>query len=122
MLNFVVLQHRLLISYIPFFSHYISRLSTFIALFAVAYILLEMVIGFFELRKGEVMRRPMLNPYHLGNTGSENKAEQRTTVVHRRLHRRCEGPDRREPGDPPKMEEKVGAHAINVTQCTIFGD
>ena len=63
MLNFVVLQHRLLISYIPFLSHYISRLSTFIALFAVTYIPLAMVIGYFEFRKGEVMRRPMLNPY-----------------------------------------------------------
>jgi hypothetical protein len=63
MLNFVVLQHRLLISYIPFLSHYFSRLSTFIALFAVTYIPLAMVIGYFEFRKGEVMRRPMLNPY-----------------------------------------------------------
>ena len=50
MLNFV-LQHRLLISYILFLSHYISRLNTFITLFAVTYIPLAMAIGYFEFRK-----------------------------------------------------------------------
>jgi len=62
-LNFVVLQHRLLISYIPFLSRYLSRLSTFIAVFVVTYIPLSIFIGYFEFRKGEVKRRPMLNPY-----------------------------------------------------------
>ena len=62
-LNFVVLQHRLLISYIPFLSRYMSRLSTFIIVFVVTYIPLSIFIGYFEFRKGEVKRRPMLNPY-----------------------------------------------------------
>jgi len=62
-LNFVVLQHRLLISYIPFLSRYMSRLSTFIIVFVVTYIPLSIFIGYFEFRKGEVTRRPMLNPY-----------------------------------------------------------
>jgi hypothetical protein len=62
-LNFVVLQHRLLISYIPFLSRYLSRLSTFIVVFVITYIPLSIFIGYFEFRKGEVKRRPMLNPY-----------------------------------------------------------
>jgi hypothetical protein len=62
-LNFVVLQHRLLISYIPFLSQYMSKLSTFLVVFVVTYIPLAIFIGFFEFRKGEVKRRPMLNPY-----------------------------------------------------------
>jgi hypothetical protein len=62
-LNLVVLQHRLLISYIPFLSRYMSRLSTFIIVFGVTYIPLSILIGYFEFRKGEVTRRPMLNPY-----------------------------------------------------------
>ncbi|UCH57116.1 MAG: hypothetical protein JSV18_07220 [Candidatus Bathyarchaeota archaeon] len=62
-LNFVVLQHRLLISYIPFLSQYMSRLSTFIVIFAAVYIPTAILVGFFEFRKGEVIRRPMLNPY-----------------------------------------------------------
>lgn len=63
MLNFVVLQHRFLISYIPFLSQYIKRLSTFIMLFAITYIPLAILVGYYEFRKGEVIRRPMLNPY-----------------------------------------------------------
>ena len=62
-LNFVVLQHRLLISYIPFLSQYLSRLSTFIVVFVITYIPFAIIIGYFEFRKGEVKRRPMLNPY-----------------------------------------------------------
>ena len=62
-LNFVVLQHRLLISYIPFLSQYLSRLSTFIIVFVITYIPFAIIIGYFEFRKGEVKRRPMLNPY-----------------------------------------------------------
>jgi hypothetical protein len=62
-LNFVVLQHRLLISYIPFLSQYMSKLSMFLVVFVVTYIPLAIFIGFFEFRKGEAKRRPMLNPY-----------------------------------------------------------
>jgi hypothetical protein len=58
-----VLQHRLLISYIPFLSRYMSRLRTFIIVFVVTYIPLSILIGYFEFRKGEVTRRPMINPY-----------------------------------------------------------
>ena len=61
--NFVVLQHRLLVSYIAFLSRYMSRLSTFIIVFVVTYIPLSIFIGYFEFRKGEVTRRPMINPY-----------------------------------------------------------
>lgn len=63
MLNFVVLQHRLLISYIPLLSQYMGRLSTFIVVFVTTYVPLAVVIGYFEYRKGEIIRRPMLNPY-----------------------------------------------------------
>ena len=63
MLNFVVLQHRLLISYIPLLSQYMGRLSTFIIVFVTTYVPLAVVIGYFEYRKGEIIRRPMLNPY-----------------------------------------------------------
>ena len=62
-LNFIVLQHRLLISYVPFLSKYLSKLSTFIAFFFITYIPLAIVIGHFEFRKGALTRRPMLNPY-----------------------------------------------------------
>jgi hypothetical protein len=63
LLNFVVLQHRLLISYIPFLSRYMGRLSTFIVVFAVIYFPVAVIIGYLEYRKGEITRRPMLNPY-----------------------------------------------------------
>ncbi len=63
LLNFVVIQHRMLISYIPILAQYLSRLGTFFMVFMFTYIPLAIVIGFFEFRKGEVRRRPMLNPY-----------------------------------------------------------
>jgi hypothetical protein len=62
-LNFIVLQHRLLIDTIPFLSKYISSLSLFVVLFFFTYIPMAVLIGFFEFRKGELKRRPMLNPY-----------------------------------------------------------
>ena len=62
-MNFIVLQHRLLISYIPFLSKYLSKLSTFVVFFFISYIPLAVVMGYFEYRKGAMARRPMLNPY-----------------------------------------------------------
>ncbi len=62
-MNFIVLQHRLLISYVPLLSQYLSRLSTFFFLFICTYMPLAVVIGYFEFRKGEMKRRPMLNPF-----------------------------------------------------------
>ena len=63
MLNFVVLQHRLLIQYIPFLSKYLNSLTSFFLFFVFTYIPLAIGIGYFEFRKGEMKRRPMLNPY-----------------------------------------------------------
>jgi hypothetical protein len=62
-MNFVVLQHRLLISYVPALSQYLSRLSTFFLVFIFTYVPLAVVLGYFEFHKGELRRRPMLNPY-----------------------------------------------------------
>jgi hypothetical protein len=62
-MNFITLQHRLLIEYVPFLSKYISSLSTFIVIFFFTYIPLAVLIGFFEFRKGGMKRRPKLNPY-----------------------------------------------------------
>jgi hypothetical protein len=62
-LNFVVLQHRLLIENIPFLSKYVPSLTTFFLLFMFTYIPLAMLLGYFEFKKGEMTRRPMLNPY-----------------------------------------------------------
>ena len=62
-MNFVVLQHRLLISYIPFLSQYMGKLSTFIVFFISTYIPIAVIIGYFEFQKGGVKRRPQLNPY-----------------------------------------------------------
>ena len=62
-MNFVVLQHRLLIQYVPFLSKYMGKLSTFVVFFFITYIPLAIVLGHFEFRKGELTRRPMLNPY-----------------------------------------------------------
>jgi hypothetical protein len=62
-LNFVVLQHRLLIENIPFLSKYIPSLTSFFLLFVFTYIPLAIGIGYFEYRKGEMKRKPMLNPY-----------------------------------------------------------
>ena len=63
LLNFVVLQHRLLIEYVPFLSSFIPSLSTFFLLFVFTYIPLAIGIGYFEFKKGELTRRPILNPY-----------------------------------------------------------
>ena len=52
LMNFVVLQHRLLIQYIPILSRYLNQLSTFILFFIFTYIPLAVVIGFFEFQKG----------------------------------------------------------------------
>ena len=62
-MNFIVLQHRLFIQYIPFLDKYLSKLSTFVALFFFTYIPLAVILGYFEYRKGEMTRKPMLNPY-----------------------------------------------------------
>lgn len=62
-LNFVVIQHRLLIEYIPLLSKYLSSLTAFFVFFLFTYIPLAIGIGYFEFRKGELKRRPMLNPY-----------------------------------------------------------
>jgi hypothetical protein len=62
-MNFVVLQHRLLIQSVPFLSKYLGKLSSFIIFFFLTYIPLAIVLGHFEFRKGELTRRPMLNPY-----------------------------------------------------------
>jgi hypothetical protein len=62
-MNFIVLQHRLLIQYVPFLSQYLNKLSTFVALFFFTYIPLAVLLGYFEFRKGEMTRRPILNPY-----------------------------------------------------------
>ena len=62
-MNFVVLQHRLLIQYVPFLDKYLNKLSTFVALFFLTYIPLAVLMWYFEFRKGEMTRKPMLNPY-----------------------------------------------------------
>ena len=62
-MNFITLQHRLLISTIPFLEKYLSRLSTFVVVFFLTYIPIAMALGYFEYKKGEMKRRPMLNPY-----------------------------------------------------------
>ncbi len=62
-MNFITLQHRLLISTIPFLEKYLSRLSTFVIIFFLTYIPIAMALGYFEYKKGEMKRRPMLNPY-----------------------------------------------------------
>ncbi len=40
-----------------------SRLSTFVVVFFLTYIPIAMALGYFEYKKGEMKRRPMLNPY-----------------------------------------------------------
>ena len=62
-MNFITLQHRLLITTIPFLEKYLSRLSTFVIIFFLTYIPIAMALGYFEYKKGEMKRRPMLNPY-----------------------------------------------------------
>jgi hypothetical protein len=62
-MHFVVLQHRLLISYIPFLSKYLGQLSTFALFFFVTYIPVAVVVGYYEFQKGYIKRRPQLNPY-----------------------------------------------------------
>jgi hypothetical protein len=62
-LNFVVLQHRLLISYVPFLDKYLGSLTSFFLFFLFTYFPLATGIGYFEFKKGEMKRRPMLNPY-----------------------------------------------------------
>jgi len=63
LMNFVVLQHRLLISYIPFLSKFLGQLSTFFVFFLVTYIPVAVGIGYFEFQKGEMKRRPQLSPW-----------------------------------------------------------
>jgi hypothetical protein len=82
-LNLVVLQHRLLISYIPFLSRYMSRLRTFIIVFVVTYIPLSIFIGYFEFRKGEVTRKPMLNPYTQDTLEATDQIEESLAILQR---------------------------------------
>ena len=81
--NFVVLQHRLPISYIPFLSRYMSRLNTFIIVFVVTYIPLSIFIGYFEFRKGEVTRKPMLNPYTQDTLEATDQIEESLAILQR---------------------------------------
>jgi len=68
--NFVVLQHRLLISYIPVLDQYLGQLSTFVVFFFVTYIPVAVGIGYFEFRKGGLKRRPQLNPWVQDNVAA----------------------------------------------------
>ena len=63
LLNFVVIQHRLLISYVPFLSKYLSELGKFALVFLVSYVPTAICLGYFDFRKGEMKRRPQLNEY-----------------------------------------------------------
>ena len=62
-INFVVIQQRLLIEYIPALNKYVGSLGAFLFLFCLIYFPAAIIIGFWEFKKGEVTRRPMLNPY-----------------------------------------------------------
>ena len=62
-INFVVIQQRLLIEQIPFLNQWIGNLTTFLFLFVMLYFPTAIAIGYMEYKKGEVKRRPMLNPY-----------------------------------------------------------
>ena len=62
-MNFITLQHRFLISSIPFLSQYLEKLSTFVVFFFLTYIPLAVLVGYFDFRKGGMKRRPKLNPY-----------------------------------------------------------
>ena len=88
-MNFIVLQHRLLISYIPLLSQYLSRLSTFFFLFIGTYMPLAVVIGYFEFRKGEAKRRHV-EPLHPDQPGGPDQDEHRADQVHRRRRGGCE--------------------------------
>ncbi len=69
-MNFIVLQHRLFISYVPFLSQYLEKLSTFVIVFFLTYIPLAVLVGYFDFRKGGMMRRqaqPLHPGYHRGS-------------------------------------------------------
>ena len=61
--NFTVIQYRLLLSQIPFFSKLLPDLFSFIVVFTVTYIPVAIIIGVFEFKRGTLARRPKLNPY-----------------------------------------------------------
>jgi hypothetical protein len=62
-INFVVIQQRLLIEQIPMLNQWIGNLTTFFVLFCILYFPTAIIIGYMEYKKGEVKRKPMLNPY-----------------------------------------------------------
>jgi hypothetical protein len=70
-INFIVLQYRLFIEYIPEAKGFISSLSSFAIIFVVTYIPLAMILGAFEYRRGEMTRIPKLNPYNQDYLSSE---------------------------------------------------
>ena len=61
--NFAVIQYRLLISQIPLLSKFLPNLLTFTLFFVVTYFPLAIWIGIFEFEKGTLIRKPKLNPY-----------------------------------------------------------
>ena len=66
-LNFVVIQYRLLISYIPFLRGMFSGLTEFAVSFAVSYIIVCVLVGWWDYKRGGVIVDSTLitkaNPY-----------------------------------------------------------
>jgi len=62
-INFTVIQYRLLISQIPLLSNILPDIVSFTVLFMATYLPLAIMIGVFDYRKGGLARRPKLNPY-----------------------------------------------------------
>lgn len=71
--NFVVIQYRLLVSYIPILESLLPSLTSFVVTFFLVYIPVAVVIGWYDTKKATVPKEIEVRPYFYKPTGKEVK-------------------------------------------------
>ena len=71
--NFIVIQYRLLVSYIPFLESLLPSLSAFVVTFFFVYIPAAVIIGWYDTKKATVPKEIEVRPYFFKPTGKEVK-------------------------------------------------
>ena len=71
--NFVVIQYRLLVEYVPFLKFFFTSLWVFAATFILIYVPLAIVAGWIDTKKATRPKEQEVNPYFHYPTGKEKE-------------------------------------------------
>ena len=69
--NFIVIQYRLLVQYVPALEAVFPSLTSFLLVFAVSYLAVAVVVGWWDYKKATVATEAQVNPYFYKPTGKE---------------------------------------------------